>query len=145
MQDCFTLMLGFDQDLNIPFDAARIKSEVLSWLTCNHTRPSRNRNPALVVHASNTWSQANIDLPLSIVREKMLAELAAIPALQLPTPDVCEVHRWRYAETQTCLENNYILDADNRLAACGDWCMGNRVEAAFLSAQSLASALVQQL
>ncbi len=34
-----------------------------------------------------------------------------------------------------------LLDAEHRLAACGDWCVYGRVEGAFLSASDLAERL----
>ena len=35
------------------------------------------------------------------------------------------------------LQSLFLLDESNRLAACGDWCAGSRVEDAYLSALKL--------
>ena len=49
-----------------------------------------------------------------------------------------DLHRWRYANIQRQAGEPCFFDAANQLAACGDWCIEGRVEAAFLSGQALA-------
>jgi len=39
------------------------------------------------------------------------------------------------------MKQDYLLDAQTRLAACGDWAIEGRVEGAFTSAERLANAL----
>ena len=46
------------------------------------------------------------------------------------------VHRWRYALVEKPLGESYIWDATLRLGACGDWCLGPRIEAAFNSGEA---------
>lgn len=55
--------------------------------------------------------------------------------------DTAIVHRWRYANVERPAGEPYLLDKDSQLAACGDWCIAGRVEAAFLSAAGLGDAL----
>ena len=55
------------------------------------------------------------------------------------------LHRWRYAKVSQPAENKYFLDAELRLGAAGDWCIGGRIEAAFESADALATSLIKQL
>ena len=52
------------------------------------------------------------------------------------------LHRWLYARVESPVAGDgYLLDSENRLAACGDWCVGNRVEDAFTSGAALGRAL----
>jgi predicted NAD/FAD-dependent oxidoreductase len=51
------------------------------------------------------------------------------------------VHRWLYAQTDQALGVSHLLDRNTGLGLCGDWCLGNRVEAAFVSGLELALAL----
>jgi hypothetical protein len=52
------------------------------------------------------------------------------------------VHRWRYAKTLQPLGQSHLWDAKIGLGACGDWCLGHRVEDAFISGLSLALAVL---
>ena len=42
-----------------------------------------------------------------------------------------ELHRWRYAHVERASEIEFLIDREKELAACGDWCLGNRVETAW--------------
>jgi predicted NAD/FAD-dependent oxidoreductase len=54
-----------------------------------------------------------------------------------------EVHRWVYAQTRRALGQSYLLNRAAGLGVCGDWCLGNRVENAFISGLELALAIVE--
>ncbi len=51
------------------------------------------------------------------------------------------IHQWRYAGIADPLGEDFLLDMASRLAACGDWCIKGRVEAAYKSADALAARL----
>lgn len=51
------------------------------------------------------------------------------------------IHRWRYANVERPAGQSFLLDDVSRLAACGDWCIGERVEAAFLGPAALGDVL----
>jgi len=57
------------------------------------------------------------------------------------SPELQSLHRWRYARTANSAGEDFLLDRQLRLAACGDWCLGERVEDAFLSGLRLAKVL----
>ena len=38
---------------------------------------------------------------------------------------------------------DFIVDKDAKIAACGDWCRGDRIEDAFLSGRGLAMELIK--
>ena len=43
--------------------------------------------------------------------------------------------------SEMCIRDRLYIDKESKLAACGDWCLGGRVEGAFTSALRLANAL----
>ena len=46
----------------------------------------------------------------------------------------------------TCVEplaTGFLVDENLYIAACGDWCLGNNVEAAFLSGLAVADRLLE--
>jgi predicted NAD/FAD-dependent oxidoreductase len=60
----------------------------------------------------------------------------------LPTPIHLAAHRWRYALVETPLGAPFLHDAARGLGACGDWCLGPRIESAWLSGVALGRALL---
>ena len=141
MSPCCTLMLGFDVDLSLNFDAARVKHMGIEWVMVNSSKPGRKPKPCLVIQSANDWARQFQDYEDDWISGQMLEQLQTILGKSLPVPAVQILHRWRYASVEKSLEPDYLLDTENRLAACGDWCLYNRVEGAYLSAISLAERL----
>ena len=67
------------------------------------------------------------------VIEHMLAEIRRVTGLDLGRTQHAALHRWRYANTPKQEGPTSLIDPAQRLAACGDWCLHGRVEAAYLS------------
>ncbi len=140
MQGCFALMLGFGGDAPDPgFDAALVHDAPLSWISACHTRPGRDAAPAWVVLSANDWADAHIDDDLDTVRETLLA--AAARVLGSAPPAHVALHRWRYANCARMAPGRAVVDAERRLAVCGDWLNQGRVEAAFLAGEEAAAAI----
>jgi predicted NAD/FAD-dependent oxidoreductase len=51
-------------------------------------------------------------------------------------------HRWRYALVEQALGVACLWDAQAGVGACGDYCLGPRVEAAFDSGEAMAQRLL---
>ncbi len=141
MTACFSLMLGFDEAPMISFDAAIVKNSKIGWLAINSHKPDRNGSYALLVQTSPEWADENIDMCPDRVESILISELQELIDIDWPTPVHSDLHRWRYAGTSVAADEDYLIDHKNQLAACGDWCIEGRVEAAFLSARALAREL----
>ncbi|MGE6739902.1 NAD(P)/FAD-dependent oxidoreductase [Allorhizobium pseudoryzae] len=142
MNGCFTLMIRLPDEAALPFAASRIRHPVLSWIAANNSKPDRNPAPALVVHADNGWSDRHLDAPPEAVRDLMLEACQSLyPMIGWQDALSIDLHRWRYANVARPLGQPFLLDSERQIAACGDWCLGNRVEAAFLSGTALADTL----
>eukprot|EP01035_Chromulina_nebulosa_P048551 gene48551-biopygen33913 len=137
MSGCFTLMIGCTADPDIGFQAARVTHPVLSWIAVNASKPGFS----LVVHSRNDWADANLELGGEHVRQAMLAAFMELTGRDLGQAAWLDLHRWRYASVEQAADRPFLLDAGHGLAACGDWCISNRVEAAYESARRLAEAL----
>lgn len=140
-QGCFALMLGFSAPLAIDFQAAKVNKSPISWICLDSCKPSRVGDYSLIVQSSNEWAARHLDRDPQAVAELLLAELTAILHVEL-SPTHMAIHRWRYASTVTPCVEDYLIDHQNALAACGDWCVKGRVEGAFLSASRLAKAML---
>jgi len=145
MAPCFTLMLGFEQALKLPFQAARAKNASIEWIMVNSSKPGRTEPFTLVIQSSNSWARENLERDLDWVKQAMLTDLEQLLGEPLPAVAVESLHRWRYSRVEQALEREAVLDWEKGLAACGDWCLSGRVEGAFLSANSLARQLEHSL
>lgn len=146
MNGCFTLMIRLPDEAALPFAASRINHPVLSWIAANDSKPDRDPTPTVVVHANNGWSDRHLELAPEAVRDLMLEACETLyPMIGWQDALSTDLHRWRYANVARPLGQPFLLDAERQIACCGDWCLGNRVEAAFLSGLALADALQTHL
>jgi len=142
MAPCWTLMAAFEDHIDAPFDAAMIEHSPLSWAARNTSKPERLGLECWVLHGSPGWSREHIECGAEQVRDAMLAAFARTVARDIPKPALGITHRWRYARTERPLGVDSLWNADLSLGVCGDWCLGARVEAAFLSGLSLAERVI---
>jgi predicted NAD/FAD-dependent oxidoreductase len=143
MNACFTLMIRQTGDAKLAFAAARVNDPVIGWISRNNSKPGLGHEPCLVVNATAQWSDANLEEPLDDVRHSMLEALRRYVPISPVEAEAAVAHRWRYANVERPAGQPFLLDNVSRLAACGDWCIAGRVEAAFLSATALGDALKQ--
>ncbi|MEX7419233.1 FAD-dependent oxidoreductase, partial [Pseudomonas aeruginosa] len=85
-----------------------------------------------VLQASADWSRAHLEDTPDVVEQALLAAFADHIGAASPAIIATSVHRWRYAKTNA-LDRGAFWNADIRLGACGDWLLGPRIEAAWLS------------
>ena len=145
LSPCFALMVALRDRPRLNFEAAVVRQSPISWLAINNSKPSRSALSGLVVHSSNAWATAHIDEEPTVIENQLLDALH-----QLIDPDslsIKEIHlqRWRYAKVEKAIGKAFLVDEKNRLAAVGDWCLGNRAEDAFVSGRALAEHLGRTL
>jgi len=138
MLGCFTLMLGFDQPLDLGWAALKSGDSPVGWMAVNSDKPGRDQATSLVVQASNSWAQAHLERDPDEVKSTLMSAARDLSGVDLSAASHHALHRWRYAATRTAVGEPFLLDQDLQLGACGDWCLGSKVEAAFLSADALA-------
>ena len=142
MQACFALMLGFDEAVDLPWQAALVHDADISWISVNSSKPGRTPASSLIVHSTNAWADAHADDDTEAVRRHLLDEFREVTGIDGASAPFIDVHRWRYANVDPQEGDLYVLDPDKQLAACGDWFVRGRVEGAFCSADALANRLM---
>jgi len=142
MLPCYALMVELLEPPEFQFDAALVKNTNISWISVNHSKPGRN-GYSLVVHASNAWAASNIDKPLEQIRQSMLSTLCQITGLNSALVEKAEVKKWLYANTPRQNGQRFFMDDNCKIAACGDWCIAGRVEAAYTSSSALSDHFMQ--
>ncbi|MEM9054953.1 MAG: FAD-dependent oxidoreductase [Pseudomonadota bacterium] len=138
MAGCFALMLGFEAPLDLEADAFRPDNSPIGWAAVNASKPGRPVSYSLLIQSTNVWAEAHLEERQERVQEALLDAASSLLAHDLSSASHQVLHRWRYAATPKPAGAPFLLDEDLQLAACGDWCLGSKVEAAFESADALA-------
>jgi predicted NAD/FAD-dependent oxidoreductase len=141
MNACCALMLAFDEHRELPFDAALVRGTDISWISVNSSKPGRSRRLCLVVHSTNAWADRHIDDGDDAILAHLLAECSDVIGIEADSAAFCGLQRWRYANLGKQPAPHCLIDEENQLAACGDWLIRGRIEAAFSSAMELLEAL----
>ncbi|KAB2887130.1 MAG: FAD-dependent oxidoreductase [Burkholderiaceae bacterium] len=144
---CWTLMLAFPQavrpgltTLGPQWNAARSTHHRIAWLARESSKPGRSQLERWTVQASPAWSQEHLEDDPQRVQAKLRKAFSEVTGIRAE-PAHSEVRRWRHAQTSTPLGRSHLWDAASGLGACGDWCLGHRVEDAFVSGLELALAV----
>lgn len=146
---CLTLMLGYPEPLDLPAFMA-LEDETIAWIADNSSKPDRplprgeSDMHCVVIHATPEWSRAHLEADMQDVIGQLYARHVGITGI-MDEPVHGDAHRWRYAQVTDPLGEPCLIDPTRRLAACGDWCLGARVEAAFDSGEAAAAALLEVL
>jgi hypothetical protein len=142
MLPCFALMLELKQSPELEFDAALVRESNISWMSNNQSKPDRTY-PSMVIHAANQWAAQQVaeDKSLDEVKQTMLATVIQLTGIKPDLISHSDIKYWAYANVDKQHTNGYFVDTDNAIAACGDWCIQGRIEAAFTSANKLAQHL----
>ena len=143
---CWSLMVAFPNavqpgltTLGPQWNAARSVHHRVAWLARESSKPGRDLVERWTVQASAAWSQEHLEDAPERVQAKLLKAFSEITGIRA-TPAHSEVHRWRYAKTLQTLGATHILSRQQGIGLCGDWCIGHRVEDAFVSGLELALA-----
>jgi renalase len=143
MQPCLAFLLEFDEPLPVAFDAAEIKGDpLLAWLAHDGSKPGRGGSNTWVLQATPDWSSPRLRLEPDDAIAKALAALSRLLQVELPAVRWQQRHVWAYARPETRGRRDFLLDTRLGVAACGDWCIGGRIEAAWSSGSALANAIL---
>jgi renalase len=146
MLACFSLMLGYEQPVELDFDAALVKGFDISWISVNSSKPSRDKQYTLLVHSTNKWAQENIDKERDWVKDYLCYELKKIISIKTEKAKYIGLQGWRYANIMKQKKGlEYFLNNENQIGLCGDWFIQGRIEAAYLSGAHLGKELLSYI
>ena len=145
---CWTLMVAFPQVpqptlayLGPQWNAARSTHNRIAWLARESSKPGRGPIERWTVQANPEWSDRHLEDDADRVKAKLLKAFTEVTGIRAAAPHA-EVYRWRDAQTITPLGKTHTWDAASRIGACGDWCLGHRVEDGFVSGLEMALAVL---
>ncbi len=142
MAPCWAVMMTFPESLNLGFDGAFVNNSAITWVARDASKPERKDHESWVIHASSEWSTTHLEMEPDRAAAALVREFCAALGLEREDPKHLTAHRWRFALPLEPLPETFLFDANLRLAACGDWCGGPRVEGAFLSGLAAADEIL---
>lgn len=143
MLPCWTALLAFDEPLDLSFDAAFVRNESpLAWVARNTAKPQRDSTETWTLHANASWSTQQIERDKTEVAATLTAAFREL-VNSFIAPAFTTAHRWRYAFVDRPVDAPCLVDDQQSIVLAGDWCLGPRVEAAYLSGRAAAEAAIQ--
>jgi predicted NAD/FAD-dependent oxidoreductase len=141
---CWAGMLAFTGPVPLDGPGRRVEDPALAWAGHNPGKPGRGTAECWTVHARPEWSAERLELAPEAVAPLLLEAFARITRDRgsLPPATLTLAHRWRYALVTRALGEPALWDAAAGLGICGDWCLGPRVECAYLSGKGLAELIL---
>jgi len=137
MHACFALMIGLAQPIEFGWDTLRVKNLPIDWIAVNSAKPGRPKTVGtLVIHSEAKWSDDHVDADRGWIENVMLKCASALIGLPLEDSPHIALHRWLYASSKSS-PNVDCLSLDGIVLA-GDWCLGGRVQGAWLSGRAAA-------
>ncbi len=141
---CWTLHLTFAHaqqpgliTLGPNWNAARSTHHRVAWLARESSKPGRSALERWTVQASPAWSQEHRNDDAARIEAKLQKAFAEITGIRA-TPTHTSSRFWPHAQTMHPLGHPFLWNRKTGLGACGDWCLGARVEDAFVSGLELA-------
>jgi renalase len=134
MVPSWTVAAAFEERVAARFDAAFVNGSPLGWISRNTSKPKRDWKVDIwVLQATTSWSAAHLDDRSDDVGAFLMESFEDLIPAGLPRAFYATVHRWRHATADPPLAVGAIHDEDSKVTLCGDWCLGSRIEDAFLS------------
>ena len=131
-QPCWAVLAAFEERVPARFDGAFVHGSPLGWVARNQSKPKREwKVDTWVLHATATWSRMHLDDDPEVVGSVLMEAFHDLIPNGLPRAFYATAHRWRYASADPPLAVGAIHHG--KITLCGDWCLGNRIEDAFLS------------
>jgi predicted NAD/FAD-dependent oxidoreductase len=134
MTGCYALMLGFAEPLPIEWQAANVQHPDIQAISLNHTKPGRPAGYSMVILSTDTWAETHAEAEKEWVQKQLIQTTSNLIQQDLIQATHHAVHHWRYARCLTQPTPLQCIDRQAGLAACGDWCQQNSVEAAYQTA-----------
>lgn len=133
----FALMLGLEEKVGVPWQAAEVKKSPIGWMALNHTKPDRGHDFSLYARTNHRFGNDYWEHDRDDIQDILIKEIEELLSLKLPERGYQALHGWRYAKATKFMSQPFVIDEAQKMAIAGDWCVGCRVESGFLSSSQL--------
>lgn len=139
----WTVMAAWDSPLDIGDDMIAFENGPIATAIREKSKPGRAGGERWIL----TASQAYTDNHLECEKYRIINDLTSYFQLLHKTekPAFTDAHRWRFAQPIALNPLGSFIDKTAKVAICGDWCLGDSVEAAWLSGRETALQLLARI
>ncbi len=112
-----------------------VHDPAIGWIGLDSSKQNSPSQRVVVVQSTAAFASRHLEASdLTFIGQTLLDRAADLLAPWLKSPEILQVHRWRYAFPINPLAENFLTaNTRSSLLLTGDWCGGNRVESAFLA------------
>jgi predicted NAD/FAD-dependent oxidoreductase len=139
---CWSVAVGFDRPIDLPFDGAFVHGSPLTWIARNNGKPGRGAGECWTLHAAGAWAQEHDGEDTGNVSRLLTTAFFRAAAVEPVETVMTYSYLWESASVKTPLGEECLWDPALRLGVCGDWCGQPRVEGAALSGMAAAGRLL---
>ena len=144
MRPCWSVAMQFHQPLPTLVDACFVRDGPLDWLARNSSKPQRQGSEAWVLQSTASWAEQHVHSSPEQVVADLRQAMAEVMGLQLPASSSSQAHYWPQARPAEQMKWGALAATQLGLYVCGDWCLGGRIENAWLSGRQAAKALLNK-
>ncbi len=141
LRPLLTALVGLPVPLGRPLDRIRFASGSLAE-AIRLPREEADGAESWILHAAEPFSRDNLECDPDAVAQHLWMQFRQELGVAPPPPVYLRGHRWRHALTEVPLGEPCLYDAGQQLGVCGDWCLGDDVEAALTSGRQLAARML---
>lgn len=142
LRPCWSVALTFAQPLQTQVEACFVRDGPLDWLARNSSKPARGEGEVWVVQSTSSWAERHADSSAQEVIAELSQAMAEVLGQPLPEPGASQAQFWPQARPAEQLKWGALAAPRLNLYVCGDWCLGGRIENAWLSGRQAARALL---
>lgn len=142
LRPCWSVALTFAEPLQTQVDACFVRDGPLDWLARNSSKPGRGDGEVWVVQSTSSWAERHADSSAQEVIAELSQAMAEVLGQPLPEPGASQAQFWPQARPAEQLKWGALAAPRLNLYVCGDWCLGGRIENAWLSGRQAARALL---
>ncbi|MCE2964503.1 MAG: FAD-dependent oxidoreductase, partial [Alphaproteobacteria bacterium] len=144
MQPVWSVMMTFSEPLRYEFDSAAINEGAVAFAFRENSKPGREIGiESWLLQSSYGFAKAHERTPKEQVIASQIEAFTKQFNLKIKEPVAADAHFWRYAKASAILQKACII-RDN-VGVCGDWCLGRRLEDAFVSGTAIASRIIHEI
>lgn len=144
MLPCWSLTAHFATPLATPVDACFVRTGGLDWIARNNSKPGRNSTEVWTLQSTVDWAQTHSDTTPALVAAELLTALWRVLGLPAQPPSATHAQFWAAARPAQPLQWGALAAPELGIYVCGDWCLGGRIENAWLSGLQAAQALLEK-
>lgn len=139
MEPCLALMAAFPANTATPFVSQHTPGAALDFVARNNSKPGRmDMAITWVAQAGPELSSAHLDESVDNISSRLLPLLCDRIGVEPSEALYVDSHRWRYARVTAALGRPFLRAEGGTLHLGGDWCLGPRVESAWVSGTEIA-------